>query len=122
MDHNGFVPSPSLYHQHVLNDCHDGRRGSAQTRGGPAGHLELSHLVLLARLQKRNHGAQCTYSGYFVMKFSLRFEAELFVSLVVSHAFQLYIIKTIHILKLAQSSWSTACINQKQTGLTVKLF
>jgi len=27
MDHDGSVSSPPLYHQHLLNDCHDGRRG-----------------------------------------------------------------------------------------------
>ena len=59
MDHNGFVSSPPLYHQHILNDCHDGRRRGAQTLRGPAGHLELSHLVVLARLQKKNSGTQC---------------------------------------------------------------
>ena len=48
VDHNGFVSSPPLYHQHLLNDCHDGRRGGAQTLSGPAGHLELSYLVFLA--------------------------------------------------------------------------
>ena len=48
VDHNGFVSSPPLYHQHMLNDCHDGRRRGAQTLSGPAGHLELSHFVLLA--------------------------------------------------------------------------
>ena len=48
VDHNGFVSSPPLYHQHLLNDCHNGRRRGAQTLRGPAGHLELSHLVLLA--------------------------------------------------------------------------
>ena len=52
MDHNGFVSSPPLYHQHLLNDCHDGRRGGAQTLRSPAGHLEMSHFVLLARLQE----------------------------------------------------------------------
>ena len=56
MDHNGFISSSSLYHQHILNDCHDGRRRGAQTLRGPAGHLELSDLVVLARLQKRNSG------------------------------------------------------------------
>ena len=50
MDHNGFVSSPPLYHQHMLNDCHDGRRRGAETLRSPAEHLELSHLVLLARL------------------------------------------------------------------------
>ena len=50
VDHNGFVSSPPLYHQHMLNDCHDGRGRGAQTVNSPAGHLELSHLVLLARL------------------------------------------------------------------------
>ena len=53
VDHNGFVPSPPLYHQHLLNDCHNGRRRGAQTLRSPAGHLELSHLVLLARLQEK---------------------------------------------------------------------
>ena len=52
MDHDGSVSSPPLYHQHMLNDCHDGRRGGAQTLRGPTGHVELSHLVLLARLQE----------------------------------------------------------------------
>ena len=52
VDHNGFVSSSPLYHQHLLNDCHDGRRRGAQTVRSPAGHLELSHLVLLARLQE----------------------------------------------------------------------
>ena len=52
VDHNGFVSSPPLYHQHLLNDCHDGRRRGAQTLRSPAGHLELSHFVLLARLQE----------------------------------------------------------------------
>ena len=60
MDHNGFVSSPPLYHQHILNDCHDGRKGGAQTLRSPAGHLELSHLVVLARLQERNSGTQYT--------------------------------------------------------------
>ena len=41
MDHNGFVSSSPLYHQHMLNDCHDGRRGGTQTLSGPAGHLKL---------------------------------------------------------------------------------
>ena len=53
VDNNGLVSSSPLYHQHMLNDCHDGRRRGAPTLGGPAGHLELSHLVLLARLQEK---------------------------------------------------------------------
>ena len=63
MDHNGFVSSPPLYHQHMLNDCHDGRRRGAQTLRGPTGHLELSHLVCLARLQERTvaHSAYCCH-------------------------------------------------------------
>ena len=48
MDHNGFVSRPPLYHQHLLNDCHDGRRGGTQTLGSPAGHLELSYSVFVA--------------------------------------------------------------------------
>ena len=48
MDHNGFVSSPPLYHQHLLNDCHDGRRGGTQTLRSPAGHLELSYSVFMA--------------------------------------------------------------------------
>ena len=52
MDHDGSVPSSPLYHQHLLNDCHDGRRGGAQTLRGPAGHLKLSHLVILTRLEE----------------------------------------------------------------------
>ena len=48
VDHNGFVSSPPLYHQHLLNDCHDGRRRGAQTLRGPAGHLELSYSVFVA--------------------------------------------------------------------------
>ena len=60
VDHNGFVSSPPLYHQHMLNDCHDGRRGGAQTLRSPAGHLELSYSVFLARLQERNSGTQYT--------------------------------------------------------------
>ena len=52
VNHNGFVPSPPLYHQHLLNDCHDGRGRGTQTLRGPAGHLELSHFVFLARLQE----------------------------------------------------------------------
>ena len=48
VDHNGFVSSPPLYHQHLLNDCHDGRRRGAQTVSGPAGHLELSYSVFVA--------------------------------------------------------------------------
>ena len=50
MDHDGSVSSPPLYNQHMLNDCHDGRGGGAQTLRGPAGHLELSHFVTLTRL------------------------------------------------------------------------
>ena len=65
MDHNGFVSSLPLYHQHMLNDCHDGRRGGTQTFGGPAGHLELSHLVYLARLQERNSHTQCILRAIF---------------------------------------------------------
>ena len=53
MDHDGSVSSPPLYHQHMFNDCHDGRRGGAQTLRGPAGYLELSHLVTLTRLQSK---------------------------------------------------------------------
>ena len=56
VDHNGFVSSPPLYHQHMLNDCCDGRRRGTQTLGSPAGHLELSHLVVLARLQEKTCG------------------------------------------------------------------
>ena len=52
MDHDGSVSSPPLYHQHLLNDCHDGRRGGAQTLRGPAGHLKLSHLMILTRLEE----------------------------------------------------------------------
>ena len=65
VDHNGFVSSSSLYHQHILNDCHDGRRRGAQTLRSPAGHLELSDLVVLARLQERNSSWHTvhTYSG-----------------------------------------------------------
>ena len=51
MDHNGSVSGPPLYHQHLLNDVNDGTGGGAQTLRGPAGHLELGHLVHLARLQ-----------------------------------------------------------------------
>ena len=89
MDNNGFVSSPPLYHQHMLNDCHDGRRGSAQILRGPAGQLELSHLVLLARLQERNDGTQCILTAIqwvFCHEIFTEFEAVLFVSLVVSHA------------------------------------
>ena len=53
VDHDGSVSSPPLYHQHLLNDCHDGRRGGTQTLRGPAGHLELSHLVIFAGLQEK---------------------------------------------------------------------
>ena len=56
VDHDGSVSSPPLYHQHLVNDCHDGRRGGTQTLRGPAGHLELSHLVTLTRLQWRRCG------------------------------------------------------------------
>ena len=51
MDNNGSVSGPPLYHQHLLNDVNDGTGGGAQTLRGPAGHLELGHLVHLARLQ-----------------------------------------------------------------------
>ena len=51
MDHNGPVSGPPLYHQHLLNDVNDGMGGGAQTLRGPARHLELGHLVHLARLQ-----------------------------------------------------------------------
>ena len=64
MDHDGSVPSPPLYHQHLLNDCHDGRRGGAQTLRGPAGHLKLSHLMILTRLQKRNIGINQSEKEY----------------------------------------------------------
>ena len=53
MDHDGSVSSPPLHNQHMFNDCHDGRGGGAQTLRGPAGHLELSHLVILTRLQSK---------------------------------------------------------------------
>ena len=58
VDHNGFVSSPPLYHQHLLNDCHDGRRGGAQTLRSPAGHLELSYSMFMARLQESNNATQ----------------------------------------------------------------
>ena len=90
MDHNGFVSRSPLYHQHVLNDCHDGRRGGAQTLGGPAGHLELSHLVLLARLQKieKQWHILTGYSHVVAIchKIFTEFEAILFPCLVVWHA------------------------------------
>ena len=78
VDHNRFVSSSPLYHQHVLNDCHDGRRGGTQTLGGPAGHLELSHLVLLARLQENVEklcmvytDMEChNYGGYLLGNFA----------------------------------------------------
>ena len=59
MDHDRSVSSPPLYHQHMLNDCHDSRGGGAQTLRCPAGQLELSYLVILTRLQSkvwRNNG------------------------------------------------------------------
>ena len=52
MDHNRSVSGPPLYHQHLLNDVNDGTGGGAQTLRGPARHLELGHLVHLARLQE----------------------------------------------------------------------
>ena len=83
MDHNGFVPSSPLYHQHMLNDCHDGRRRGAETLRGPAGHLELSHLVFLARLQERNSGTQCILRA--ILRHEIFHRARLFLGLVVGH-------------------------------------
>ena len=50
MNNNGFIPSPSLNHAHLVNDINKCLGIGTQTLSTPLLQLELSHLLNLTRL------------------------------------------------------------------------